>query len=120
MEILENDIFYKFVGQRLPFTAVLADYKKIRSPHYRKAYHRVLIFRNIKWENRLFRNHVHIQVSKGVWNELHNRYPNPFGLTFTFTAEIYRYTKKPDWKRHEIARVQSIGLQDIRKIQRVR
>lgn len=65
MESQVNPIFDKFMGQRLKFTGTLSSSWKPFQKDYRISRHRTLIFKNVYWNDILFRDHVHIQVSKG-------------------------------------------------------
>lgn len=117
MENQVNPIFDKFMRQRLKFTGTLSASRKPFQKDYRISRHRTLIFKNVYWNDILFRDHVHIQVSKGFWNELYNKTQNaPFGKDYEFTAELYRYTKNPSIRSKEIARSWGVGLKDIGKL----
>lgn len=112
-----NQVFDKFIGQRLKFTGTLVTYRKPFQKDYRIARHRTLIFKNVYWNDILFRDHVHIQVSRGFWNDLQSKTKDhPLKKDYEFTAELYRYTKNPSIRSKEIARSWGVGLKDIRKL----
>lgn len=109
--------FEKFVGQRLRFTGMLESYRYTPKRWRNKKTHRVLTFKHVYVDGELFRDHVHIIISRGMWHLLHTTNPEPFGKHFTFTAELYNYTRKP--KKQEIGRTYGIGLRNIAKITKI-
>ena len=105
----------KFIGQRVRCTGTLESYRRPYRRYNRKQY-RIITFKNIYINGKLFRDHCHVIVPKGIWNILHNDHPEPFGKTYSFTAELHRYTRTPNIKRGETGRTNGIGLRDIANI----
>lgn len=106
----------KLICQRVKCIGTLESYRRPHQNRYNRKRHRIVTFKNIHINGELFRDHCHVIVPKGIWNILHNDYPEPFGKTYSFTAELHRYTRTPNIKRGEIGRTNGIGLRDIAKI----
>lgn len=106
---MSNEHFEKQVGERLRFAGVFDGTVSMS-----KSMERVC-FKNVYEPStgEKFRDHVHILCSRSLYEKA---LAGREGDLFSFTAEIYRYTKNPHGKI--FYRKRGIGLQDIQKLKR--